>query len=78
MARPGGSTHSTKVKPTVPKAFVIAHTPRGWRVKQGDANAIWRHAREISLMAMVITQPNGELRGIGVVERNGDVIRITA
>lgn len=58
-----------------PKPFVFAHTSRGWRVKQGKQ---WRHATEIFVSAPFVTRPNGELHGVGVVERDGDVIRITA
>jgi len=75
MARPGGSMHSTKVKPTVAKPFVYVFTPRGWRIKQGEN---WRSAREIFCSAPHVSRPNGEEHGIGVVERDGDVIRITA
>lgn len=62
------------------RPFVFAHTTRGWRVKQGDTDAKsnWRHAREICCSAPTITMPNGDIVGIGVVQRDGDVIRITA
>lgn len=62
--RPIGS----KDRATPARPFALRFDGVGWRIQQGSS---WRHAREVSVLAPVLTAENGILRGHGVVTRTG-------
>lgn len=71
MSKPRGKDRPAEAKP-----FAVRFVPgKGWQVRQG---ANWRAAREVTLQAFAITSQNGELVGQGVVQRDGQTIRVTA
>lgn len=68
MPRPGNSQHSTTARPHPARTFAVRFVDGAWQVQQGKT---WRHAREISILAAVITSPSGVIYGSGVVTRTG-------
>lgn len=70
-----GKPKGAKDRPHVPQEFVLRFRDGGWQVNHGKN---WVKATEVSVQAMVLTRPNGELYGLGVVSRLGSVLRITA
>lgn len=76
MPRHGNSRHSTAPKPSQPTRFAVKFDGRVWHVQQGTK---WRQAREVSILAPVITSSSGTLYGTGVVTKTGpDTFAVTA
>lgn len=65
-----------KDRPAIAAPFALRFVPgKGWQVRQGTN---WRAAGEVTVQAFVISTAAGELVGEGVVQRDGQTIRVTA
>jgi len=75
MTETRGRRPGSHDKPHIPRGFVLRYRNGGWQVNHGRN---WVRATEVSVQTMVITAPNGELHGAGVVTRRGSALIITA
>lgn len=66
-------------KPHQPEPFHMRFHGGRWQVRHGKRGGDnWRFAREVSLLAAALTQPAGEIHGVGVVRWKDGVAVITS